>query len=290
VQPQPTITDLEHESVTAARRQTAVYLEHGVQTALGGVLYLTNLMCQLDLPACFEADWELDSQVGAWGTLELLGRGLLVGESQALPLDPLWTALAQLDGRAPGTLPGAAVRSSRRFALPVAWVTPAVSGEAQYYWATQYQRLRLWSAAGYVLLDCPQHTAPPASQAQAALQDYGTSAVPVSLTPAAFDQAPVTHLAGPLVTGLSPSLRHWLVFVLPYLRLRLQQALQLTAPEAHELARTLLLYPGQLYVTSTHVDLVLCLQDISLPVRLAGLDRNPGWLPDFGRVVLLHFE
>jgi hypothetical protein len=144
--------------------------------------------------------------------------------------------------------------------------------------------------AGYVLLDCPQDTAPPAAQAQAALRDYCTAAVPVSLTPADFDQAPVEHLAGPLVMGLSPSLRRWVAFILPYLRLRLQQALQLTALEAHELTRTLLLYPGQLYVTSTHVDLVLCLQDISLPVRLAGLDRNPGWLPDFGRVVLLHFE
>jgi len=28
---------------------------------------------------------------------------------------------------------------------------------------------------------------------------------------------------------------------------------------------------------------------ISLPLRLAGLDRDPGWVPDFGRVVRLHF-
>jgi hypothetical protein len=35
---------------------------------------------------------------------------------------------------------------------------------------------------------------------------------------------------------------------------------------------------------------VMSLNDISLPVRLAGLDCDPGWLPDFGRVVKFHFE
>jgi hypothetical protein len=57
-----------------------------------------------------------------------------------------------------------------------------------------------------------------------------------------------------------------------------------------ELAPTLLLYRGRLYATATHVDVVLDLDDICVPVRLAGLDLNPSWLPDFARVVLFHFE
>ena len=52
----------------------------------------------------------------------------------------------------------------------------------------------------------------------------------------------------------------------------------------------LLLRRGQLYVTSSHVDLVMPLDGVSLPVRLAGLDFDPGWLPAFGRVVQFHYE
>ena len=66
--------------------------------------------------------------------------------------------------------------------------------------------------------------------------------------------------------------------------------LQPAAPAEGDLVRDLLVCPGQLYVTATHVDLVMPLDAITIPVRLAGLDRNPGWLPDFGRVILFHFE
>jgi hypothetical protein len=47
---------------------------------------------------------------------------------------------------------------------------------------------------------------------------------------------------------------------------------------------------GQLVVSRTHVDLVLALDGICLPIRRAGLDRDPGWRPDLGRIVLFHFE
>jgi hypothetical protein len=40
----------------------------------------------------------------------------------------------------------------------------------------------------------------------------------------------------------------------------------------------------------THVDVLLPLQAISLVVRLAGLDRTPGWVPELGRVITLTFE
>jgi hypothetical protein len=268
----------------------ALHLEHGIQTALGGVLYLINLMCQLDLPACFEADWALDSQVGPWGVLELLGRGMFAGDRRSSPADPLWMALAQLGGRAPGELPGAAVQGGDRFSLPVAWTTPVSSSEEVYYWAMQHRRLCLWSAAGYMLVECPRSASPSAVQASAALQAYLAPGAPERLLHTAFDQAPLDDVTGTMVTGLNPSLTRWLALVLPFLRHRLQLALQPAATEAFDLAQMLLLYPGRLYVTATHVDLVMRLEEISLPVRLAGLDRNPGWLLDFGRVVLFHFE
>ena len=47
--------------------------------------------------------------------------------------------------------------------------------------------------------------------------------------------------------------------------------------------------PGRVVVTATHVDVLLSLQHVDLTARLAGLDRDPGWVPALGRIVLFHF-
>ena len=105
----------------------------GIATELGGVLFLINLMQRLDLPNYFEADWQLASQVGPWGTLELLARGLLSGLPEEMPTFPdvgisdlsadlLWTALAAIDGRRAGELPNGAVTQPASLTIPVGWL------------------------------------------------------------------------------------------------------------------------------------------------------------------------
>lgn len=49
------------------------------------------------------------------------------------------------------------------------------------------------------------------------------------------------------------------------------------------------LVPARLLHSPTHVDVHLRMDDIRLPVRRAGLDVNPGWLPWLGRVVTFHY-
>ncbi|MDA8018117.1 MAG: hypothetical protein MPN21_11785 [Thermoanaerobaculia bacterium] len=90
--------------------------------------------------------------------------------------------------------------------------------------------------------------------------------------------------------GRSHDMRHGLPdILLQALRQRLAAALG-DEPWRPELATVLLAVPGRLYVTGTHVDLVVPLDHISVPVRQAGLDRDPGWVPELGRVVLFHFR
>lgn len=206
----------------------------GVPTGLGGVLFLINVMQQLDLPACFEPGWRLASQVGPWGVLELLARGLLA-ERGDLASDPLWAALALLDDRVPGEPVGAAVTGPAAVSIPAAWA----------FW-----------------LD----------------------ADPVAGQP--VERVDGTPLNGPLLRGVSRAMRRWLAAVTPLLRRMVYRAL---GGEV-DLAAGLLLRHGQLYVTSSHVDLVMPLNSVSLPVRLAGLDFNPGWLPAFGRIVQFHYQ
>ncbi len=139
------------------------------------------------------------------------------------------------------------------------------------------------------MVDCPGNESASEVQARDELRAYAGNAcrAPASKS---FDQAPLDGLISPLVKGLNPNLARWLAMALPYIRLRLRQALNPSTTEEPDLLESLLRYRGRLYVTSTHVDLVMRLDDISLAARMAGLDCDPGWLPDFARVVQFYFE
>jgi hypothetical protein len=199
----------------------------GVRTELGGVLFLINVMQRLDLPACFEADWRLSSLAGAWGVLELLGRSLLAGRVEVLA-DPLWTSLAEIDGRVAGQPPGAEVEGPGIVHIPAAWL-PWIGDDLSTDYATD-------------------------------LTDYEPD-------------------------NAGGGVGRWVAAVAPLIRRMLQRMLG-----KEDIVTALLLRSGRLYVTRTHVDLVMPLAGVSLAVRRAGLDFDPGWLPAFGRVVKFHYE
>ena len=262
--------------------------EEGMNTRLAGVFYLINLMQQLDLPACFEKDWGLASQVGTWGVLDILGRALLGEIDEQLAQDPLWDALAQLSGRGSGELPGDTFYGTEVFRLPAQWLQYVASNDSMFYWAADGNRLRLWSEQ-YILVDCPLDMSTPEEQARNELRTYTDNTDTTGFVIRPFHEAPVGNINGNLVEGLNTDLTGWLIMVIPFIRFLLSQALNLADFEKPDI-ENVLLCPGRLYVTSIHVDLVMDMNDISLPVRMAGLDSNPGWLADFGRVVRFHFE
>jgi hypothetical protein len=263
----------------------------GVRTQLGGLFYLVNLMLHLNLPTCFEEKWGLASQVGAWGVLEILSRALFGTDHGYLASDAIWKVLAELDGRLPGQLPGRGFCGQDSFRLPKAWRSPVDNDKHRFwYWASARKRLRLWSEHGYVLADIPKNPSVPRKQATEELGTFLQHDNRPRLFRRPSTLAPVQETFGPLLEGLNQNLKYWLSMTVPYIRFRLSLALNSYSKDTQTLAQTLLFYPGRLFVTSTHVDLVMSLESISLPVRMAGLDRNPGWLPDFSRVVQFHFR
>jgi hypothetical protein len=142
---------------------------------------------------------------------------------------------------------------------------------------------RIWTALAQ--LDGRRVDEPPG----AVYQETGSDELPAPWLAATADHSlplvrPLARL--PWLQPVNPRLFRWLVLVMPFIEWRLRQAL----PAAEDLAVALLLVNGRLFVTSTHVDLVLRLEDASLPLRQAGLDFDPGWVPAFGRVVQFHFE
>jgi hypothetical protein len=252
----------------------------GVATRLGGALYLINFMRHLGLPECFEPSWGLGHDPGTWGLLELITRALLDEEHDAYASDPLWRVLAELDGRAPGQWPGEAVVDHDVYRIPEHWL---VGPPERLHWGATDRRLRLWVDQSCLIADVPRSARTASVQAMTEARLYPGSPVP---TQAPFDAAPSDPLHQSLRDALSPAMAFWLRSVMPYLRWRLDQS----APASLEPVGDLLLVPGRLYVTRTHIDLVTSLERISLPARLAGLDRNPGWLGDWGRVVSFHFQ
>jgi hypothetical protein len=69
---------------------------------------------------------------------------------------------------------------------------------------------------------------------------------------------------------------------------RLQSALGLdNADDASDLVCR---HRAAVEVTATRVDVKLSLADLPIAIRLAGLDRDPGWVPAAGRYIAFHFD
>jgi hypothetical protein len=80
----------------------------------------------------------------------------------------------------------------------------------------------------------------------------------------------------------------WLQVALPVVLTHLTERLDSIDDMAD--IKTILLEPATLYVTRTHIDVLFSLEQIRLDVRMAGLDRDPGWVPELARVIAFHYE
>jgi hypothetical protein len=89
---------------------------------------------------------------------------------------------------------------------------------------------------------------------------------------------------------VAPALRRFLAFLMPYLCWRLAASLGLRNPSQRQLATTVLHRPAVIWLTSSHVDVVMNLGQATGQIRRSGLDADPGWLPEFGRVVKFHYR
>jgi hypothetical protein len=92
-------------------------------------------------------------------------------------------------------------------------------------------------------------------------------------------------LPTPAIPAGATPLESWLGHVLPYVRARLALALPMEG-----WSHALCAIPARVHVTTTHLDVAMSLADLPIEVRLAGLDRDPGWVPAAGRYIAFHFN
>jgi hypothetical protein len=200
--------------------------------------------------------------------LDLLARCLLDRSFEGVSGDPVWETLSRLDGRRRGVPLGSGFQPQTTYEAPESWLDELDSSEQ--YVRFRSGRVEVWNPEGFLTLDSlspatlPDATLRPLKRGQKRAWRRRTRVRPMDLF-------------------LSGELRRFLHFVLPYARWRLERALGEASLEE------VLLRKGTLYVSATHIDVVMGMSQISVPARFAGLDANPGWVPELNRVVSFHF-
>jgi hypothetical protein len=98
---------------------------------------------------------------------------------------------------------------------------------------------------------------------------------------------PTSSFVAPVVCQ---ELRALVPLITAVLRAQLLTALELPLDEPAALVPSLLACPATVVAGPTHVDVRIALDHARSAVRIAGLDANPGWVPELGRVVTFYFD
>jgi hypothetical protein len=239
-----------------------------VSTGLGGVFYLLNVGLELGLYRDFTTPETAGIALNPWDFAALLGARLLASPR---PDDRVWAVLAELAGRSVDEQPGAGFRPPRAWRLPQAWTSPFDNQEPLSWHATD-GRLVLQHAKGFPVVDVPRHGAL-AEQLARELCRRRARAVASGRPGAIPPHQPLAR---------------WATWVEAYLRARVGIALDATDPET--LSHRLLEHQAEVHLSPTRVDVVLRLAELPIEIRVAGLDRTPGWIPAAGRHLAFHFE
>ena len=239
-----------------------------LQTEFGGLFYLLNLALALGLYGDFTAPLEPGIGLNPWELVELLGVRLLGRR----PDDPIWELLASLAGRRPGEPAGRGFRPSRSWRVPTAWLEP-FEHDGAWRWSAATGLLRIVHPAGFTVTAVPRSTAAPEAQLRRELRRLRP------LTPVAVRTS--------LRREPSDAVARWVARLGAYADARIRLALGLGA--GTRVAPVLLAQPARILVSPSHVNVVLELATLPLEVRIAGLDRNPGWIPAAGRFVAFEF-
>jgi len=270
-------------------------LAAGTATQLGGIFFLIPFLRSLGIPGILGSEFGILQPPSGWALLELVARSLLPRDLQDSSQDPVWAALCLLDGRGEHEPPASDFIGCDNYRLPAVWLRiPHVQADPRVTLQFRERRLLFRHTIGFPLLDrfLEDSTASDEVAKELAMISRKCASV-MSVVPLrrrtrqrAFCLATPT----PDACGANRELRRFLQFIVPYLRWRLSDAMVGGGADRKSFVLDLIRRQGRLYVSSTHVDLVMDLEQASMPVRLAGLDANPGWVPELGRVITFHYR
>ena len=236
-----------------------------IATELAGLFHLVHLAQCLDLYADFTNPGRTGLTLGVWDFVTLVGRQLVdrsVGAD-----DPVWRLLADLQGRTADTPPGIGFRPPRTWRVPASWLASFAS-DLPWRQGVREGRLVLTHPAGFVVVEGR-------ADLDRELRRYGViRTVPDSTT---------RERASASATARD----HWAQLLAGFLRCRVGAAMGMPSTRA---VRLMLRRPGRVQVTASRLDVTSELADLPIEVRVAAIDRDPGFVPDAGRSLYFHFH
>jgi hypothetical protein len=274
-------------------------------TEFGGTFYLINAALALNLYGDFTTPLEPGIELSIWDFLLLMGRELVGDRIEA---DLIWSELTRLAGRSSPEELGQGFDPPAEWRLPAVWLD-AFPEHAEWSLQISGDRIVVRHPAGFTVLDIWAEGIPEAR----AFGVVGSKGRPFTRK---RESAKKQEEAGcafgallralqlrelrryPTVAGLrrrldpgpikEAGIERWIKWIAGYLRVRLARAL--AQENQGELARLLLARRARVEVTPAKLDVFLSLAELSVRVRLSGLDRNPGWVPAAGRAIAFHYE
>ena len=258
-------------------KETLPLLEARIDTGFGGLFYLLNFGLYLGLYGDITTPSTQDIPLGVWDFLALMGERLIGPELRG---DPAWGLLARLAGRTETREPGIDCAMPEFWRIPAQWIEPFEQGGV-WRWAANEDRLRVRHPASFIALDLPLEPGDPARQLRREMEAFARFSPKISRLrkrPEGASHSEVSRV----------SLQRWLDWLMSYSRARLRLALGLT--ESDDVGRALCECRAQVFVTATHMDVMFSLAELLVEIRLAGLDRDPGWITSTGRIIRFHFE
>jgi hypothetical protein len=263
--------------------------EREIETNFGGVFYLLNAALQLGLYSDFTTPMQPGLALPVWDFLALAGRELAGPDFAG---DSLWQLLAELEGRGDDEAPGAQFNPPDCWQVPSDWLE-AFPEPSVWHWSVHAGRMRIEHVEGFTLVDVPAASDSATEQLRAATEAYAALSfelcpAPITSEPSQLHWLDADSQLSTLNSQLA-NLQRWLDWLCGYLRARLPRALGF--PAGSTAALTLLLQrSARVQTTATHVRVFFSLAQHPLEIRVAGLDRDPGWVPAAGRNFTFYYE
>jgi len=272
--PQPIVSEA---TAIDEREVTAATIELAVETRLGGLFYLINAALALDLYGDFTRPLEPGIDLSIWDFIALAGRELI---GEAIEVDAIWQLLAKLAGRSENEPPGSRFDPGDEWRLPANWLN-AFPESVQWSYQTHRGRLIVWHPAGFEALDVKLGSRVSMRDITARIE----SEMRMYSNIAGFKRRPRVEVGS---RKLESGRERWIRCIADYLRARLARSLGLEP--GLDLKRMLFERLARVEVSPARLNVFFSLADLPIEIRLAGLDRDPGWVPSSGRAIAFHYD
>ena len=241
-----------------------------VESAFGGAFFLLNLALCLSLYGDFANPLLPGLHLNIWDFVALSLKELTGDDCSE---DAIWPLLAKLAGHSTAEKPGASFSAPDVWRMPVEWLD-AFPEEQPWRVNAGDGRFRVTHPAGFCVVDVPLSDRTTAEAIAEELPPY--SALDLTLGNAELEKRG---------SAMPSPLSRWTAWMTGYLRVRLMRALG-----CEEAALLLCRIPARVRITPGHLQVSIRLNEHPIEIRLAGLDRDPGWIPASGRYVTFHFD